>query len=115
MRTLYKPSPEIAELKELQMLLNVNSKLSPGYHGAKFIILTCGQDFEGHGRASECWELYWTLELPHIKHHWKSTTGWRVGGTDSPISFHGRTALEVIHKATAFIRECPNPVELSRT
>ena len=110
----YIPQPEVAELKELQTLLELGSKLSPTYHQVKFIQLECGQDFEGFGRASETWELYWRLILPHIKGHWKSTTGWRVGTSDSPMSFHGRTALEVIQKAIKFIKECPNPEELLR-
>lgn len=108
------PQPEVAELKQLHTLLNLGSKLSPMYHQAKFIILECGQDFEGHGRASETWELYWRLTLPYIKGHAKFIDGWRVGTGDWPMSFHGRTSLEVIHKAIKFITECPKPEELPR-
>lgn len=111
----YKEPPEIAELKKLEELLNVNWKLTPSYHDAKFIILTCGQTFEGHGRASETWELYWTLQLPHILHHWKHTRdGWIVGTSSGCISFHGRTALDVIQQAIKFLEECPNPKEIER-
>lgn len=42
----YKEPTEIAELKKLNELLNVNWKLTPSYHDAKFIILTCGQTIE---------------------------------------------------------------------
>lgn len=110
----YKEPSEIAELKKLNELLNVNWKLTPSYHDAKFIILTCGQTFEGHGRASETWELYWTLQLPHIKWYSKYTDGWRVGDGMWPMSFHGRTALDVIQKAIRFLEECPKPEERTR-
>jgi hypothetical protein len=110
----YKPPPEVAELRELEDLLVVGSKLSPSYHQAKFIRLECGQDFEGHGRASEAWEVYWALYLPHILHHTKLTTGWVVGTSPDCIRFHGRTALEVIQKAIQFLKECPNPKEIER-
>lgn len=110
----YKPPPEIAELAKLNDLLNVNWKLTPSYHDTKFVILTCGQTFEGHGRASETWELYWTLQLPHVKGYSKYTDGWRIGNGDWPMSFYGRTALEVIQKAIAFLTECPKPEEMKR-
>lgn len=108
----YKEPSEIAELKELENLLNVWSKLSPTYHQAKFIQLECGQDFEGHGRASETWELYWRLTLPHIKGYGRFIDGWRIGKGEWPMSFHGRTALEVIQKAITFLKECPSPEEM---
>lgn len=104
---------EISKFEELHKLLNIGSKLGPSHRGARFIRLTCGQNFEPHGRASETWELEWILEFPHIVAHWKHIThGWLPIVTSQCMSFHGRTSLDVIQKGIQFLNECPNPQEI---
>jgi len=99
----YLPPLERIAMNELMKLLKINP--APVDEGRKFIVVSCGVGFEPHGRASETWEIYWTLVLPQIPYHWKSTNGWRRGSTKEPISFKGRTFDDVVSKAKAFLRE----------
>jgi len=62
-----------------------------------------GNDFEPHGRASEDWEIIWTLTLPTVPFHWLSTTGWRLGQSNAGMLFNGETLDEVVDKATEFM------------
>lgn len=89
----------IADLRKL-----VPMRLGPTTDGWDFIRLRCYCQFEGHGRASEDWEEHWMLELPAVQHHWHSTTGWREGEGKDGMSFHGKTAQQVIDAALAFMR-----------
>ena len=92
-----------SEFTELEKLLKIHA--GPRTDGKDFVQISCHVDFEPHGIASETWEVIWFLQLPQIPHHWPSTTGWRKGTTDKPISFSGRTLSEVIIKATVFLKE----------
>lgn len=66
--------------------------LGPTTHGKQFIELNLYCDFEGHGIASEVWEMHWRLTLPLER--------WG----DLPVHFHGDTSDSVILQALDFIR-----------
>lgn len=82
----------------------------PQTHNRKLIEIECKSEFEPHGRASETWEPIWYLRLLPFKHHSRSTTGWRVGTVDNPITFKGRTLDEALMRAIQFLKECEHPV-----
>lgn len=73
----------------------------------EFIRITCSLEFEPHGRASETFEIIWNLFLPQIKYHWPSTKGWKIGTTDKPMGFGGKTLDNVVQQAILFLKEKP--------
>jgi hypothetical protein len=86
----------------------IGKRTAPLHDGLTLINITCGVGFEPHGLASETWESFWKLELPLVSHHWRSTTGWRLGSNLSKSNcmyFTGRTLEEVLAKADRFLSE----------
>lgn len=81
------------------------SRLPRAYNAPSqdLVTIRVGNDFEPHGRASEDWEIIWTLTLPTVPFHWLSTTGWRPGQSDAGMRFNGRTLADVLNRATAFM------------
>jgi len=96
----------ITPINNLIEELNLYYKCAPVNQGKDFINIKCSCEFEPHGRATETWELLWTLELPQIPYHIKLITGWKKGKTDSCMRFKGRTLDEVIKRAIIFAKEC---------
>ena len=90
-------------IDELVRLLGLSNQTSTKKH----IEIVCGCAFEPHGRASETWEIYWTLTLPHIPYHWRSTTGWRKGENDRAMWFQDRTFSSVVDQTIRFLKEKP--------
>lgn len=91
-------------MEELQRLLKIRT--GPNTDGKEFINVSCNVGFEPHGKASEDWDVYWTLVLPQIQSYWKSINGWK-GREYSflPMSFKGKTFDEVVDKAKNFLKE----------
>ena len=85
---------------------------APHNSGKTFAVIKCEVDFEPHGRASETWGRVWLLKLPQVPYHWwKRNQGWVVGDAGTkPMSFHGRTLVEVMSKATDFM----NKIDVAR-
>lgn len=101
-------------LKQLYEKLKLGSEMSPLHDGWKFITLECCCcAFEPDGRASENWEEYWLLTLPHIRAYAKYPDGWRLMQFEVPMGFKARTAEEAIQKAIQFLDECPNPLKMT--
>jgi hypothetical protein len=92
-------------MEELIKELGLHYECAPKNHGKDFIVIKCSCEFEPHGRATETWELLWTLELPQIPWHVKLITGWKKGKTNLPMRFSGRTLDSVIKKAITFAKE----------
>jgi hypothetical protein len=94
--------PEL--FNELCQLAGIS--LGSNTQGQEFIRLTCYCDFEGFGRASETWEEHWNLELPQMRPHWRSTTGWRECNAEAKgcMKFHGRSPDDVTLQAVTFLR-----------
>lgn len=94
-------------MEELQRLLKIRT--GPDADGKEFINVSCNVGFEPHGKASEDWDVYWTLTLPQIQSYWKSTDGWKPRENSFlPMSFKGKTFDEVVNKAKNFLRETNN-------
>lgn len=90
-------------LDELRRLIG---SPGPGLDGQTFIQLTCTCDFEPHGRASETWEMVWTLEIPLVQHHWRNVRDeWIRGSNNAPMRFRGRYPYDVIREAIEFMKE----------
>lgn len=100
--------------KKINNILGDYKYLSPEYHKFKFMTIEFGQDYEPHGKASENWEFYWVLTLPHIRYYWLSTNGWVVGDNPKlPISFKARTLEQCARQALDFLITIgPNPTEV---
>ena len=90
--------------------LRLKSKFfaSMARHGVTGIELRCYCDFEGHGQASETFEIHWTLKFPHIQAYWKGTGGWIMSKPGIPLGFHGKSAGDVIKKSLEFFEAVPD-------
>jgi hypothetical protein len=87
---------------ELIGKLGIKNTSNQGEH----VLISCGNEFEPHGRASETWELIWRLSLVKIPHHWYSTKdGWVPGTGKLPMRFEGRSMSECLQKALMFLDE----------
>lgn len=96
------PDLPISRLQALDRLLNRGM-----YNGVSFT-LTCRNEFEPHGRASETWETAWVLSIPDIPYHWRGADQvWREGtvGGVGCMTFSSRTADAVANKAILFLEE----------
>ena len=95
-------TPEVSPDSRLSDLV---SRLPRAYSAPRQTLITIrvGNDFEPHGRASEDWEIIWTLTLRTVPRHWFSTTGWRPGNSSDAMRFNGRTLAEVVDKAAGFL------------
>lgn len=94
--------------EHLDALSDLVSRLPKAYNALRQDLLTIrvGNDFEPHGRATEDWEIVWTITLHCIPAHWRSITGWRQctgWGADQAMKFRGETLADVVGKATAFV------------
>lgn len=95
---------------ELQELVRPMKYAYPTMQGQQVIEVTCGIDFEPHGRASENWEVVWKIYLTQIHAHWKMTDGpdgeTRYGRCNEGvgcIKFQGRTLNEACIRAIPFM------------
>ena len=71
----------------------------------EFIYITCGQEFEPWGLATETWETVWSLTLCQVPIHWKSVNGLVLGYTNLPMRFSGKTLNSIIGQAVLFLEE----------
>ena len=56
-------------MDELVRLLNIH-----GHMEAKLLNLTCNSEFEPYGKATENWEVVWSIELPIYQARFKDKT-----------------------------------------
>lgn len=90
----------------------------PDNQGKSLFLLECRCEFEGFGRASESWDLVWTLTLPQIQRYYlQQIPGtyrreWIALRTNAtvPMSFKGHNEIEVTTAAIAFLRAVPKPI-----
>lgn len=100
---------------ELVQALGGYALANPGTQGKELIRVSCGCEFEGFGRASESWDLVWTLTLVQVRHHWRATDGWRIGTNQTPMTFKGHDDAEVLKAALQFLRDVPRPAMIGET
>lgn len=74
-------------------------------------ILTVRADyqFEPFGKASESFELVWTLDIPEVCFYWHSTKGWVRGNLDvKGMTFEGASLTEAISRGYAWLHTMQN-------
>lgn len=65
-------------IKEIETLLKIHWHMD-----AKLYRIECNSEFEPHGRASETWEIVYTVTLPDTEFFYKLTDGYHK--SDSKI------------------------------
>lgn len=99
-RLLKLASPIVGKIREIEKLLKVNSMREGVY-----LTIECDNQFEPHGRASETWELVYTVTLNRLPAYWLSTKGWKKCTPKTPkqMVFKGRTIADCLEKAYKFV------------
>jgi hypothetical protein len=92
--------PVVGKINEIEKLLKVNSMREGVY-----LTIECDNQFEPHGKASETWELVYTVTLNRLSAYWLSTIGWRKSEpkTPMPMVFKGRTIADCLERAYKFV------------
>lgn len=120
MRTPPLPLYASNQLRELMELLGGYALANPSTQDRELFRLSCSCKFEGFGRASESFDLVWTLTLPHIRRYFvQPIPGTRrsafvVDASPSGVamSFKGRDDAECMTRAIAFLKSVPHPVRI---
>lgn len=102
-----------ALMSELMRALGGYMLANPSNHGHELVRISCGCEFEGFGRASEAWDLVWTLTLCRIRRHVRMASGWQPASYPDPMTFRGRDDGDCIKQAIQFLRDVPKPQPLN--
>lgn len=88
----------------------------PDSDGRDAFQLSCTYEFEPWGRASEDWDIVWTVKLPDIPFRYYDYVEkkWKRGMQKLGMAFRGTSALEACLKANQFLTECPEAVQMRR-
>lgn len=100
------------KMLELARALGFGTIAGPVTHGKEVFRLSASVEFEPFGRATEAWDVVWTLTLPLVRRHTRMTDGWHVSPHPDPMTFRGRDDGDCIVKALQFLRDIPNPERL---
>jgi hypothetical protein len=100
------------KMLELARALGFGTIAGPVTDGKEIFRLSASVGFEPFGRASESWDVVWTLTLPLVRLHVRMVDGWHVSPHPVPMTFTGRDDGECISRALQFLRDVPNPEPL---